>query len=96
MSNGEYSNDIERAFVDEDTDEQTEERDERPVGPLLYLEDGTPVRVRAMDKDGEFLTYQGSPEQGFYVFESEEEQATVVFDPDQTVQTETHCTEEEQ
>jgi hypothetical protein len=83
---GQSTSDIERAFVDEDEPEETDDSNDRPVGPLLYTEDGTPVRVRAMDEKGEFLTYQGSPEQGFYVFEGSGEQATIALDPDHSVE----------
>ena len=41
--------------------------------------DGTPVEVGVMDKDGRFLDYQFSPEDGFYVFEGNGMSATVVL-----------------
>lgn len=88
--NNSSTDDIERAFCDE----ELEESNERPVGPLLYLKDGRAVRVRAMGEDGEFLTYQGSPEQGFYVFEDTGEQATVVFELDQPVEADTNQEED--
>jgi len=76
------SPDQEIAFqqIEEDPTDDTQDTGDQVKGPKVYLDDGTPVRIRVMDEDGEFIPYQGSPEEGFYIFENSESSSTVVLD----------------